>query len=221
MAPAYQLYEGRSQQRYNGLYSLQCQTLQFLPLYYWCLSSCHLNAGARREWVWVGESICGFHKRNCLGLQQPPLPTQYPLVFAARSCGDLSSWHWNPGLGAWCGSVTPHLEISLPNFYPRGCEASPFRVRTPPTSLHGCSFFNSVVVRLPVNSISDVPDWWWFRILVILMMMLEEASHVCLYHHLDWKPQKMLLLKIWGGIEYISMFLSSENSVWDYMYQWQ
>ena len=59
------------------------------------------------------NSLCEFFKRNCLGLQQFLLPTQSPLVFAARSYGDLSSWHWNPGLG--------DLEIPryLPNFYLR------------------------------------------------------------------------------------------------------
>ena len=32
---------------------------------------------------------------------------------------------------------------------------SPFHVSTPPTSLDGCVFFNSVAVALPFNSISD------------------------------------------------------------------
>ena len=47
------------------------------------------------QWVWVGESMCGFIKRNCLGFHKFLPPTQSLLVFAARSCGDLSSWHWN------------------------------------------------------------------------------------------------------------------------------
>ena len=55
-----------------------------------------------------GESICAFFKRNCLGLQKFLPPTQSLLVFAVRSCGDLSSWHWNPQLGAWYWSGTPH-----------------------------------------------------------------------------------------------------------------
>ena len=54
--------------------------------------------------VSLSKSVCGFFKRNCLGLQQFLPLTQSPLVFAARSCGDLSSWHWNPGLaGLVCG----------------------------------------------------------------------------------------------------------------------
>ena len=41
------------------------------------------------------KSMCGFFKRNCLGLQkQKFLPlTQSLLVFATKTYGDLSSWH--------------------------------------------------------------------------------------------------------------------------------
>ena len=44
--------------------------------------------------------MCGFFKRNCLGLQKFLPLIQSLLVFTARSCGDLSSWHWNPELGS-------------------------------------------------------------------------------------------------------------------------
>ena len=49
------------------------------------------------------QSVYGFFKSKCLGLQQFLPPTQLLLVFAARSCRDLPSWHRNPGLGclAW------------------------------------------------------------------------------------------------------------------------
>ena len=50
------------------------------------------------------EPMCGFFKRNCLGLQQFLSPTQSLLVFEARSCRDLSSWHWSPGLGYGAGT---------------------------------------------------------------------------------------------------------------------
>ena len=49
--------------------------------------------------VSLSKFVCGFFKRNCLGIQKFLPATQSPLVFVARSCGDLSSWHWNPGLG--------------------------------------------------------------------------------------------------------------------------
>ena len=57
--------------------------------------------------VSLNKSMCGFLKRNCLELQKFLPLTPLPLVFAARSYGDLSSWHWIPGLGAWCGAGTP------------------------------------------------------------------------------------------------------------------
>ena len=63
---------------------------------------------------------------------------------------------WTGGLGVGLGLLAP--KISLLNFYPRGCGASPFIVCTPPTTLDGCGFFNSIVVRLPFNSISDIPE---------------------------------------------------------------
>ena len=47
----------------------------------------------------LSKSMCGLFKRNCLGLQKFLPLTQSPLVFAAITYGDLSSWHWNPGLG--------------------------------------------------------------------------------------------------------------------------
>ena len=58
----------------------------------------------------LSKSVCGFFKWNCFGVQQILPLTQIPMVFAVRSYGDLSSWHWNPELvrGAWCGAGTPH-----------------------------------------------------------------------------------------------------------------
>ena len=56
----------------------------------WCWSS---------ERMSLSESMCEFFKGNCLELQKFLLPAQSLLVSAARSCGDLSSWHWNPRLG--------------------------------------------------------------------------------------------------------------------------
>ena len=64
------------------------------------------------------NSMCGSFKRNCLGLQNFLPLSQSSLVFASRSCGDLSFWHWNPGLGGTgvgLGLLTP--KISLPIFY--------------------------------------------------------------------------------------------------------
>ena len=115
MAPACQHCGGRVQKRDNCLCLPWCQTLQFLPAYHWCPSSCHPSAGSQREQVWVGESVCGFPKRNCLGLQQPPPPTQSLLVYAARSCGDLfifpalEPWAGGPGVGL--GLLAPKVSL--------------------------------------------------------------------------------------------------------------
>ena len=72
------------------------------------------------------------------------------------------------GWGAWCRSGTP-LDIP-PKFLSatRGCGSSPFCFRVSPTSLDGCGFFNSIVVRLPFSSISDSCEWWLFYILVVI-----------------------------------------------------
>ena len=87
--------------------------------------------------------------------------------------------------GAWYGSGTPHSQDTPPDFYPQGCGASPFHICTPSSSLDGYGFFNSIVVRLPCNLISDDPDWWLLYILVVILMWLcKEVSHVCLRHHL-------------------------------------
>ena len=144
----------------NGLCSPQCQTLQFLPVYYWCPPYCHPSAGTQRESVLVGDSMCGFPRMNFLGLQQPASSTNsIPAGFCSQKLWGLIFLALEP----WAGgpSVGPGLralKISLPNFYPHGCRASPFCICTPPTSLDGCGFFNFIVVRLPYNLISDGPD---------------------------------------------------------------
>ena len=70
--------------------------------------------------------MCGFFKRNCLGLQKFPPPTQSLLVFAARSYGDLSSLHWNPGLeGPGIGLRLLAPKIPLPDFYPPHMDVGP------------------------------------------------------------------------------------------------
>ena len=47
----------------------------------------------------LSKSVCRFFERNNLRLWKFLPLTQSPPVFAARSYGDLSFWHWNPGLG--------------------------------------------------------------------------------------------------------------------------
>ena len=90
--------------------------------------------------------------------------------------------------GSWCGSGTPCSWNIPPKFLSTTHEwgTSPFCIFSPPTSLDGCGFFSSVVVRLPFNWISAGSEWWLLYIsVVILMWLCEEASHVCLRCHLD------------------------------------
>ena len=79
------------------------------------------------------------------------------------------------------------LKISLLNFYPYVCGISLFHICSPPTTLDGCGFFNSILVRLlsDFNLIYDHSEWWLFYILVVILMWLcKEVSHVCLRCHL-------------------------------------
>ena len=133
-----------------------------------------------------------------MGLQQFLPPTQLVLVFVARHYGYLSSWHWNPGLGALCGIGTPCSWDIPPEFLSTTCGygTRPFHISTPPTSLDGCGFFNSVVVRLSFSSIYDGSEWWLLYIsFVILMWLCKEVSCVYLCYHLDWKSSILFLMR--------------------------
>ena len=83
------------------------------------------------------------------------------------------------------GLLTP--EISLLNFYLVHVDVRP--AGSVSVSLQdGCGIFNSVVLRLPFNLISDGSECWFFYILVVILMRLcKEVSHDCLCQHLDWK----------------------------------
>ena len=158
--------------------SLVC--FKLLP---WCRSS---------EGVSLRKSVCGFFKGKCLELQNFLPLTQSILVIASRGYGDLSSWHWNPGLGSWWRTGTHHSWDIPPEFLftTCGCGTSLFCDYIPPTILDVCGFFNSVVFRLPFNLISDGSKWWLFYILVVILMWLcKDLSHVYLYCHLDQKSQ--------------------------------
>ena len=107
------------------------------------------------EGVILSKSVRGFFKRNRLELLKFLLLTQSPLVFAARSFGDLSSCPWNPGQGGlvWGWDALLLRYPSKIFIHYTWVWDQPIHVSSPPTSLDGCGFFNSVVVRLPFNSI--------------------------------------------------------------------
>ena len=60
------------------------------------------------------------------------------------------------GLGAFVGLGLLTPEISLPKFHPLHVGEGPAGSASalPPTTLDGCGFFNSVAVRLPLNSMT-------------------------------------------------------------------
>ena len=137
----------------------------------------------RSEGVSLSKSVCWFFKRNCLVLQKFLPLTQSLLDFTARIMGT-----YLPGTGTldwvvWCRTGTPWSSDILPKFSSTTCECgtSLFHISVPPNSLDGCGFFNSIVVRLPFNSISDVSEWWLFYILVVILMWLCEEVIVFTY----------------------------------------
>ena len=93
--------------------------------------------------AWGSRSF--FHQLNSQWFLQPEVVGTY-----LPGTGTL-------GWEAWCGTGTPCSQDIPPKFLStiHGCGTSPFCVSTPPTSLDGCGFFNSVGVRLPFNLISD------------------------------------------------------------------
>ena len=157
-----------------------CQKLQVLlcmPLVPFKLASQCWSS----EEVSLSKSVCGFFKRNFLGLQKFLLPTQSLLDFAARSYGDLSSWHWNPGLRGLVWGWDSSLLLSLLNFYPPQLDVGPGFSASPP--FHPIRmdvfFFNSIVVRFPFNLISNGSEWWLLCVLVVILMWFcEEASMI-------------------------------------------
>ena len=73
----------------------------------------------------LNKFMCGVFTRNCLRLQKFLSPAQSPLVFATRSCGDLSSWHWNPGLKGLVWGRTLHSQYFPAGFLSATHECGP------------------------------------------------------------------------------------------------
>ena len=96
-----------------------------------------------RGTAWTSRSF--FHQLSPHWFLQPEVMRTY-----LPSTGTL-------GLGVLFGARIPHSKDIPSKFLSTTAVygTSPFHVSTPPTSLDGCGFFNSVVVRLPFNLISD------------------------------------------------------------------
>ena len=95
--------------------------------------------------------------RGLLGAPEVSSTDSIPIGFCRQELWGLISlaletWAEGPGVGL--GLLAP--EKALPYFYPPHVGVGPAcSTSTPPTSLDGCNFFNSVVVGLPFNSIYD------------------------------------------------------------------
>ena len=97
-----------------------------------------------------------------LPLKWPPLGT-----WPGGTCPDWESNWWPFSLQPALSPLSYTSQGPPPEFLTTTCGwgASPFRICAPPTGLDGYGFFNSVVVRLPFNSISDSSQFW---VMVIL-----------------------------------------------------
>ena len=162
--------------------------------------------------------LCGPFRQSFLKIWQfLPLPPP-ALIFTARSYGDLSSWCWNPGLcslvlgwdrffsryPSWllstthdCGTARAHSAATLPLCATLCLLASLplLHISAPPTCLDECGFFKSLVVGFPYSFI-----FWLFWVLFawkfscnLFLWLHEEAKHVHICLHFDWKSSHPFL----------------------------
>ena len=141
MALVYQLCGRRVQKRVNGLCSPWCQTLQFLPVCHGAFQSATAVLELRSS---ESEKVspCVGSLRGTAGAPTVSSTDSIPTGFEAGSCGALSSWSRNPGLGGLVWERTPHF-WDIPSEFlstTHGWETSQFCICTPPTSLDGCGF---------------------------------------------------------------------------------
>ena len=160
----------------NGVLTLMPE-ISVPSKYYWCLSNCYSSAGAQREGVWVSL---------CVG----------PLRGAAWESHSFFHWlnpHWEfvfLALEPWVGSLMWDWDSSFPRYlswnfiHHMWVWNHPFlhlSIFFPTASSALCSFFNSLVVELAFNSISDGSEWWWFYILVVILMWFAKRQAVLTY----------------------------------------
>ena len=60
---------------------------------------------------------------------------------------------WAGGPGMRLAHLAP--QVPLLSFYLPHVDVGPAHSMSPPTSLDGCGFFNSIVFRIPFNSVYD------------------------------------------------------------------
>ena len=108
------------------------------------------------EGMILSKSVFEFFKRNCLGLQKCLPLNQSLLVLQPEVMGTYLPGTGTLGWGTCCEAGDPCSQDTPPEFLSITCRCGTilFCISVPPTSLDGCGFFNSVVVRLPFNLIS-------------------------------------------------------------------
>ena len=114
-------------------------------------------------WCWISvgvslsKSICGFFKRDCVGSRSFFHQLNSHWFLQPEVMGTYLPDTGTLGWGALYGAITPHSQDIPPEFLSttHGYGTNLFHISPPPSSLDGCDFFNSVVVRLPFNSTSD------------------------------------------------------------------
>ena len=96
----------------------------------------------------------GSFKRRCLRILQLLPLSLPPLAFTARNYGDLSSWHWNPGLGFLVWGWNPLLLRNSFRFLStaQGCGATCF-------TCAGLCISPSPLLPIRMNVTSLIP-WW-------------------------------------------------------------
>ena len=144
-----------------------------LPPHHWSpdgvTKQVSLSVGSLRGTAWGFSSF--FHQLHPHWILQPAVVGIYLL-----GTGTL-------GWGAWCEAGTPRSQDIHPEFLSTTCGFSPFYISTLPTSLDGCGFSNSIVVRLPCNLISVSSEWrlfsWNFDVVV-------QRAKPCLHTWPSW-----------------------------------
>ena len=133
------------------------------------LPSCWIPEGVGLYQCWVH---CGPFKRSLLCVLQFPSSPQPPLVFTARSYGDLITLEpWAGWSALRLGYLTPEvfLLVFIQHTWVWDCPSVSLHlcvclcISVPPTHLDECSVFKSLVVRPPHRSIF----WLFWEIFVL------------------------------------------------------
>ena len=180
----------------------------FLPVCHWCLPSCYPGTGAQREWVWI--SSCG----GSLNSPWVFSITQSLLVFAARSCGGLSSGTGALGSGSWFGwgwdSSLPRYPSQI--FYPTHMVVGPAcSVSLPllPVWSMWLFFFCSCQTFIQPNFC-----WFWLMIVLYFSCNFDDVvrGEPCLPMPLSW-PEVLIVIGL-RGISFLLCFHSVCDIKW-------